>query len=201
MRLGEVHRGDGGDQVEKRLRQNKGHNLAPFTSTSLHRWPSILECTTRHNGHPWTRTLPAALAGVENRPLRPCKHWYRHLNQHGYHTYISLSRFLSLSHCCLIAVSLLSVALARCSRFALALLSRCSLAALLLLSRCSRAALSLLSRCSCAALSLLSRCSLAALAALSLLSCCSCIALLSLSFLSFLSLKLTDLVSLFHACH
>ena len=171
MRLGEVHRGDGGGQVEKRLRQNKGHNLAPFASTSrcptpLHHWLSILEHTTRHDGHPWTRTLPAALAGVENRPLRPCKHWYHHLNRHGYHTYISLSRFLSLSHCCLVAVSSLSVALARCSRFALALLSRCSLAALALLSRCSLAALaalSLLSCCSRVALTLLSRCSLVSL--------------------------------------
>ena len=163
MRLGEVHRGDGGGQVEKRRRQNKGHNLALFASTSrrptpLHRWPPILERTTRHDGHSWTRTLPAALAGVENRPLRPCKLWYRHLNRHGYHTYVSLSRFLSLSCRCLIAVCCSRTLLALCSR---ALLSRCSLAVLSLLSLL--VALSLLSRCCHVALSLLSRCSLVSL--------------------------------------
>ena len=190
MRLGEVHRDVGGGQVEKCLRQNKGHNLAPVASTSrrptpLHHWPPVLERTKRHDGHPWTRTLPATLAGAEVCLLWPgtslCT-WSDTDTRRGYQTYVSLSRFLLLSCCCLVVVlllsrhclvvvSLLSVALARCSCAALALWSCAALAAryylvtILLLSCCSLAP-----RCCHVALVLVSHCSLVAVSSLSFLS-------------------------------
>src|SRR6267154_239272 len=61
--------------------------------------------------------------------------------RHRYQTYVSISRFLSLS---------------RCSRLTLALLSPCCRDALALLSRCSHVALSLL--CCCSIVSLLFLC-------------------------------------------
>src|SRR5882757_2947675 len=92
--------------------------------------------------------------------------------RHRYQTYVSISRFLSLS---------------RCSRVALAMLSPYSRVALALLSPCCRDALALLSRCSHVALSLL--------------CCCSVVSLLFLCCRSFILLNLTDLVLLFHARH
>ena len=167
VKLGEVHWDVGGGQVEICLRQNKGHNLALFVSTShhpmpLHHWLPILEHTKSHNRHPWTRTLPAALAGAEVCLFWPgtslCT-WSDADTQHGYQTYVSLSHFLSLSCCCLVAVC---CSCALLLRFGLALLSCCSRCLLLshyylitilllshslLLSCCSRFGLALVSCC------------------------------------------------------
>ena len=132
--------------------------------------------TTRRT--PLDTNSPSCLGRCRGLPT-PAWHFIVHMVRHRYPMRLSNVRkpfsFLvvvsSLSHRCLIVVSSLSVALARCSRAALALWSCAALAAryylvtISLLSCCSLAP-----RCCHLALVLVSHCSLVAVSSLSFLS-------------------------------